>query len=189
MNCTIPFSVFLTVALAILLSAVHVAAEIEPVYRIEPFLLASTHEITGNAGEKWRCAPTFGAGVRFPVPHVPLHVAGSCEVGEIVSRNLLPDLFTVISSLTIEYEYSRDRFRMLCAGGIANLLITSEQQFEISKPFAGDSENEFGGALSVEPSYRFGRFVLGMRFQERYIASFPDPVNLVSLSITGGMRW
>jgi len=161
----------------------------EPRYHIEPFLSRSIHTITGSVGEAWKSSPSFGGGVRFPVAHIPMNLAATFEIGEIAGIDTLPDFFSVNTSIAVEYEYFRKRFRLIGGAGIANVLISAENGFEITKPFAGESENEFGVALYLEPSYRWNKLFTGIRIQDRYIVSSPDPLNLISLSLIAGVRF
>jgi len=158
-------------------------------FRVEPFILGSVHSITGLAGEKWKQDRSFGGGVRFPVANVPVNAAFSIEAGEIDGAGVLPDFFSLNSSIALEYEYQQNRFRLIGGFGIANLLISSEESFEITKPFAGESENEFGLALYAEPAVRWDRVSVGIRVQERLIGSAPERVNLLSLSLVAGVRF
>ena len=159
-------------------------------YRIEPFLCGSANFLAGSSADRWEPSVTVGAGVRFPVVALPLNFSISIETGEMSDVDSLSEYGMFLTSLLVEYEVKlHDRFRLITGGGVGNMLITAREGMDITKPFAGESENEFGFAIVVEPIFLIHHFFLSLRLQDRYILSYPEQVNTLSVSIVGGWRF
>lgn len=159
-------------------------------YRIEPFAIGSFNKITGVSGDIWELSPTFGAGFRIPVVSLPLNLSLSLEGGKVSGKDTLPEFTSILTSILLEYEHDfHDHFRLIAGGGIANMLISASEGVDITKPFAGESENEFGVTLAVAPTLVIRKFSLGLLIQNRHIFSSPEAVNIFSSSISGGWRF
>ncbi len=173
-----------------LVSLVCVAEPRDARYRIEPYVIGSFNSIVGASAEDWELSSTFGFGVRLPVVKLPLNISLSFDIGEVEGVDSLPDFGSLLTSVLLEYEHQfHERFRLIVGGGVANMLITARDEVDITKPFAGESENEFGLAIAIEPTLCIRKFSMGLRIQDRHIYSAPKSVNVISLSIIGGWRF
>lgn len=152
--------------------------------------MGSYNRITGTSGEKWELTPTFGAGLRIPVVSLPLNLSLSLEAGQVQGKTHLPDFTSLLTSIALEYEHQfHDHFRLIAGGGLANMLISADDGVDITKPFAGESENEFGATVTVLPTLVIRKFSLGLLIQNRHIFSSPEPINTLSTSIVSGWRF
>ncbi len=176
--------------LCTIISLVLAVEQREARYRIEPYVIGSVNNIVGASAKSWELSSTFGFGVRFPVVNVPLNVSLSFNIGKVEGVEKLPEFGLLLTSFLLEYEHQfHEHFHFIAGAGVANMLITAGDEMEINKPFAGESENEFGLAIAVEPKLCIRKFSLGLRIQDRHIYSAPKSVNIISLSLIGGWRF
>ena len=176
-----------SVIIAFILFVTSISAR-EARYRIEPFALFSTNNTISESSELWEISSTGGVGLRLPVVNVPLNFSFSIELGNVTGADTLPEFVTFLTSILVEYEQLfHPHFRLIAGGGITNMLITADDDWNITKPFAGESENEFGLALTLEPTLVIRKFTLALRSLFREIFSAPHSVALLSLS--GIMGW
>ncbi len=159
-------------------------------YRIEPYIFASTNSIIGESKESWELAQSFGIGARLPVAKLPMNISLSLGITEVSGVNSSHNFGSLLTSVLLEYEHKfHERFRLITGAGVANMLITAGDEVDITKPFAGESENEFGLAIAIEPTLCIKKFSIGLRIQDRHIYSAPKSVNFISLSLIGGWRF
>lgn len=157
---------------------------------IEPFFSGSMNRFLGSTSEKWEISPTAGAGVRVPVMNIPVNVVVVGELGKTSGKNLPYTFTTLLATVALEYEQQPfNLFRYHLGGGIANMLISADEGLDITKPFAGESENEFGAFCYVEPTLVIRSVVLSLKGQYRHIFSSPEAIDMLSVSLTGGWRF
>lgn len=157
---------------------------------IEPFFSGSMNWFVGSTSEKWEISPTAGAGVRVPVMNIPINVVVVGEFGKTSGISLPYTFTTLLATVALEYEQRPfNLFRYHIGSGVANMLISADEGLDITKPFAGESENEFGAFCYFEPTLVIRSFVVSLKGQYRHIFSSPEAIDMLSISLTGGWRF
>lgn len=158
--------------------------------RVESGLIFSANRITGGSSDNWKISPTAGIYSYFPLKQSLLRVGLEVRGGEVSSKDGEHNFTTLLISIPLKYPIEVHEMGLYLEpiAGITNLTYFGGGDLYINKPFAGDTENEFGLMGGGALTYRRRVTLASLQFTAKRIFSMPQRVTIISGGLSLGVE-